>query len=112
MYCFSEFSPHASVSIHLILLVLQSSELILRLFALALLRNGDLVFTHNSQQEKQKKASICRMFRALWFFGQYPEARVRFPALPEKKVVVLERGPLSFVSTTEELLDRKVVAPV
>jgi hypothetical protein len=45
-----------------------------------------------------------------------PEARVRFPALPdflkkkkEKTVVGLERGPLS---TTEELLDRKVAAPV
>jgi hypothetical protein len=41
-----------------------------------------------------------------------PEARVRFPALTEKKVVLLERGPLSLVSTTEELLDRKVAAPV
>jgi hypothetical protein len=41
-----------------------------------------------------------------------PEARVRFPALQEKKVVGLERGPLSLVSTTEELLDRKVAAPV
>jgi hypothetical protein len=42
-----------------------------------------------------------------------PEARVRFPALPDqKKVVGLERGPLSLVSTTEELLDRKVAAPV
>jgi hypothetical protein len=30
----------------------------------------------------------------------------------EKKVVVLERGLLSLVSTTEELLDRKVAAPV
>jgi hypothetical protein len=30
----------------------------------------------------------------------------------KKKVVGLERGPLSFVSTTEELLDRKVAAPV
>jgi hypothetical protein len=29
-----------------------------------------------------------------------------------KKVVGLERGPLSLVSTTEELLDRKVVAPI
>jgi hypothetical protein len=39
--------------------------------------------------------------------------RVRFPALPDKqKVVGLERGPLSLVSTTEELLDRKVAAPV
>jgi hypothetical protein len=30
----------------------------------------------------------------------------------EKKVVGLERSPLSLVSTTEELLDRKVAAPV
>jgi hypothetical protein len=29
-----------------------------------------------------------------------------------KKVVGLERGPLSLASTTEELLDRKVAAPV
>jgi hypothetical protein len=41
-----------------------------------------------------------------------PEARVRFPALPEKKMVGLERGPLSLVSTTKELLDRKVAVPV
>jgi hypothetical protein len=51
-----------------------------------------------------------------------PEARVRFPVLPDflkkekkkkgKQVVGLERGPLSLVSTTEELLDRKVTAPV
>jgi hypothetical protein len=45
---------------------------------------------------------------------------VRFPALPDfsvgekkrKTVVGLDRGPLSLVSTTEELLDRKVAAPV
>jgi hypothetical protein len=30
----------------------------------------------------------------------------------KKEVVGLERGPLSLVSTTEELLDRKVAAPV
>jgi hypothetical protein len=29
-----------------------------------------------------------------------------------KKIVSLERGPLSLVSTTEELLDRKVAVPV
>jgi hypothetical protein len=35
------------------------------------------------------------------------------PALPEKKTVVgLERGLLNLVSTTEELLDRKLAAPV
>jgi hypothetical protein len=33
-------------------------------------------------------------------------------ALQKKKVIGLERGPLSLVSTTEELLDRKVAAPV
>jgi predicted amidohydrolase len=47
------------------------------------------------------------------FLFQYPEARVWFPARPEKKKVVgLEGGPLSLVSTTEELLDRKVAATV
>jgi hypothetical protein len=30
----------------------------------------------------------------------------------KKKVVGLERGPLSLVSTTKELFDRKVAAPV
>jgi hypothetical protein len=30
----------------------------------------------------------------------------------KKKVVGLERGPLSLVSTTEEVLDRKIAAPV
>jgi hypothetical protein len=42
------------------------------------------------------------------FLATDPEAWIRFSALPEKKVVGLERGPLSLVSTTEELLDRKV----
>jgi hypothetical protein len=48
----------------------------------------------------------------LKFLATEPETRVRFPALPEKKAMGLERGPLSLVSTTEELLDRKVEAPV
>jgi hypothetical protein len=34
------------------------------------------------------------------------------PGTTKKLVVGLERGPLSLVSTTEELLDRKVAAPV
>jgi hypothetical protein len=34
------------------------------------------------------------------------------PATTRKKVVGLERSPLSLVSTPEELLDRKVAAPV
>jgi hypothetical protein len=38
-------------------------------------------------------------------------SRVRFPGAT-KKIVGLERGALSLVSTTDELLDRKVAAPV
>jgi hypothetical protein len=34
------------------------------------------------------------------------------PGTTRKKVVGLERGPLNLTSTTEELLDRKVAAPV
>jgi hypothetical protein len=61
---------------------------------------------------------ICKWgtWPLLWSSGQFlatdPEALVRFPALPEKKVVGLEWGPLSLVSTTDELLERKVAAPV
>jgi hypothetical protein len=36
----------------------------------------------------------------------------RFLGGEGKQVVGLERGPLSLVSTTEELLDRKLAAPV
>jgi hypothetical protein len=45
------------------------------------------------------------------FLATDPEAWVRFPAL-QKKILGLERGPLSLVSKTEELVDRKVAAPV
>jgi hypothetical protein len=34
------------------------------------------------------------------------------PGTTRKKVVGLERGPLSLVNTAEELLDRRVAAPV
>jgi hypothetical protein len=54
---------------------------------------------------------VCKL--CVWgFLATDPEARVRFPALPEKKVVGLKRGAFSLVSTTEELLGRKVEAPV
>jgi hypothetical protein len=46
------------------------------------------------------------------FLATDPEARVQFPALPEKKSMGLEMGPLNLVSTTEELLVRKIAAPV
>jgi hypothetical protein len=34
------------------------------------------------------------------------------PGTTRKKLVGLKRGPLSLLSTTEELLDRKIAAPV
>jgi hypothetical protein len=34
------------------------------------------------------------------------------PGTTKKKVMGVERGPLNLVSTAEELLDRKVAAPV
>jgi hypothetical protein len=46
------------------------------------------------------------------FLATDPEVRVRFPGTTKKKAVGLERGPLSLVSTAEELFDRKVAAPV
>jgi hypothetical protein len=52
----------------------------------------------------------------LWSSGQSSWLQIRRSGFDfrhyQKKVVGLERGPLSLVSTTEELLDRKVAAPV
>jgi hypothetical protein len=53
----------------------------------------------------------------LWSSGQSSWLQIRRPGFEsrhyqEKKVVGLERSPLSLVNTTEELLDRKVAAPV
>jgi hypothetical protein len=53
----------------------------------------------------------------LWSSGQSSWLQIRRPGFDsrhyqKKNVVVLERGPLSLVSTTEELLDRNVAAPV
>jgi hypothetical protein len=42
------------------------------------------------------------------FLATDPEIRIRFPALPDfLRIVDLERGPLSLVNTTEELLGRE-----
>jgi hypothetical protein len=57
------------------------------------------------------------LFSACWSSGQSSWLQIRRPGFDsrhyhKKKVVGLERGPLSLVSTTEELFDRKVAAPV
>jgi hypothetical protein len=54
----------------------------------------------------------------LWSSGQSSWLQIRRPGFEcrhyqkKKKVEGLERGALSLVSTTEQLLDRKVAAPV
>jgi hypothetical protein len=52
----------------------------------------------------------------LWSSGQSYWLEIRRPGFDsrhyQKKVMGLERGPLSLVSTTEELLERKVAATV
>jgi hypothetical protein len=54
----------------------------------------------------------------LWSSGESSWLQVRRPGFDsrhyqkEKEVMGLERGTLSLVSITEELLDRKVAAPV
>jgi hypothetical protein len=53
----------------------------------------------------------------LWSSGQSSWLQIWRPRFDsrhyhKKNVVGLERGALSLVSTTEELLDRKVAAPV
>jgi hypothetical protein len=53
----------------------------------------------------------------LWSSGQSSWLQIQRPGFDsrhyqKKRIVGLERGPLSLVSTTEELLDRKVAAPV
>jgi hypothetical protein len=44
------------------------------------------------------------------FLATDPEVRVWFPVLSDFLVVSLERGPLSLVSTVEELLGRKRIS--
>jgi hypothetical protein len=53
----------------------------------------------------------------MWSSGQSSWLQIRRPGFDSRdyqkeKVVGLERGPLSLVNTTEELLDRKVATPV
>jgi hypothetical protein len=77
-----------------------------------------ITYHHKSKAKENfhKAKLLCIIYDVVqWseFLAAYPEARVRYPELPEKKKVVgLERGPLSLVSTTEELLDRTVASPV
>jgi hypothetical protein len=54
-------------------------------------------------------ASVGLVVRVLGYRSGGPSL---LPGTTRKKIVGLEQGPLSLVSTTEELLDIKVAAPV
>jgi hypothetical protein len=56
-----------------------------------------------------RTASVVLVVRVLGYRSGGPGS---IPGTTTKKVMGLERGPLSLVSTIEELLDRKVAAPV
>jgi hypothetical protein len=63
------------------------------------------------------KLESCLFGPPLWSSGQSSWLRIRRPGFDsrhyqKKKVVGLGRDPLILVSTTEELLDRKVAVPV
>jgi hypothetical protein len=63
------------------------------------------------------RKELVHKWPPLWSSGQSSWLQIRRPGFDSrhyqrKKVVGLEQGPLSLVSTTEELLDRKVAAPV
>jgi hypothetical protein len=63
-----------------------------------------------SSCKRVKSDRLCGL--VVRVLGYRYRGSVSIPSTTKKKVVGLERGPLSLVSTTEELLDRKVAAPV
>jgi hypothetical protein len=70
---------------------------------------SDIICTMNFSLLYKSEDRLCGLaFRVLGYRSGGP---VSIPGT-NRKVVGLKRGPLSLVSTTEELLDRKVVAPV
>jgi hypothetical protein len=85
-----------------------------------------LRFQSNGASERQPACSENRLMRKKLYFlrlqrrcglmvrvlGYRSGIQGSIPGTTKKKVVGLEWGPLSLVSTTEELLDRKVAAPV
>jgi hypothetical protein len=64
----------------------------------------------NSCMLCRRKVRLCGLVgRDLGYRSGGPGS---IPGTTRKKIVGLERGPLSLVSTTDALLDRKVAAPV
>jgi hypothetical protein len=80
------------------------------------------ILGHCGRQSYDNKLPGWAYRLPLWSSGQSSWLQIRRPGFDsrhyqifwgkKKTGVGLERGPLSLVSTTEELLDRKVAAPV
>jgi hypothetical protein len=65
-------------------------------------------YRNNFSLDKRQRIFKNNISSASEFLATDPEVSVRFPALPNfLRSSGLERGPLSLVSTIEELLERK-----
>jgi hypothetical protein len=75
-----------------------------------------IILSFNVKKQGYNLNSIHKLWPPLRSSVQSSCLQIRRPGFDsrhyQKKVVGLERGPLSLVNTTEELLDRKVAAPV
>jgi hypothetical protein len=79
-----------------------------------------LLIVWNTSLNKELLSSFPRLFAdvdrlcglVVGVLGYRSGGPGSIPGTTKKKVVGLDRGPLSLVSATEELLDRKVAAPV
>jgi hypothetical protein len=67
-------------------------------------------FTNNISNDYLFFDSLCGLVVRVLFYRSGGPGSIL--GATRKKVVGLERGPLSLVSTTEELLDIKVAVPV
>jgi hypothetical protein len=116
------FSPHFLMPSpflisHIVLVFLYSyfsflifpSFLLLLFFLSSVYRPSFLSSFSNSSLHIYKDRLCGLVVRVLGYRSGGPGS---IPSTTRKKVVSLERGALSLVSTTEELLDRKVATPV
>jgi hypothetical protein len=79
-------------------------------FLITLIKHAQQDAEPQNENNKIKLDCLCGLVdRVLGYRFEGPGS---IHGTTRKKVVGLKRGPLSLVSTTEELLDRKVAAPV
>jgi hypothetical protein len=101
-----------------VLMVLQNTiELLVGVKALPLSTRVSQLLLNRQYTVLLFSFTVCTVRPPLWSSGQSSWLQIRRPGFDsrhyqKKNVVALEQGPLSLVSTTEKLLDRKVAAPV